>query len=129
MRKPKKFIRFSNPIPIDNKHFATIVETEEGESLDLSIPINEVGAMIEFLVSVAAVVNPVRTTSPPPYWNPIRVERSGFSFGASPSETILFHQIGGFYLAFALDTNRLRQLASDFARIARTASASDDVCH
>jgi hypothetical protein len=129
MRKPKRFIRFSSPEALsDGQHFAIVVETEDGAKLDLEIPLTEVGAIIEFLVSVASHINPDAPNRKAP-WSPIPVHGLGLAPGRSPAETLLVVRFGGFDLAFSLDSTKVKALSHDFSRTALALSASDKLSH
>ncbi len=129
MRQPKRFLRLSNPqASVDRRNLAVLVETEDGTNLDIEIPLTEVGALIEFLVAAASRVNPEAPCGQAS-WDPIPLHGLGFGAGRSPAETLLVVRFGGFDLAFALDSSRLKELAHDFAHILQTLAAPTDLSH
>lgn len=129
MRKPKRFLRFSSPeASFDGQHFAIVVETEDEASLDIEIPLTEVGAIVEFLVSVASHINPDAPHGQES-WSPIPVHGLGLAAGRSPAETLLVVRFGGFDLAFSLDSTKVKALAHDFSLTAQALSASDELSH
>ncbi len=130
MSQSKRFIRFSdNPVASPNgRHLSVGIETEDGETLNLEIPLSELGAIVSFLVSAAAYINPDATLPESP-WEPIPTRGMGFAAGRSPAETLLFVNFGSFALPFSLDSNELRRMERDFVRIARTLSAQNDLGH
>lgn len=129
-RELKRLLRFADPkVSHDGSCLAVRVETVDGSNLDLEIPLNEIGTLVQFFVSIAdhvgneAAPSPIEAPTEGVTWSPIPVRGLGFGAGRDASETILMVQLAGFQLAFSLDSSKLASLADDVARIARTLSA------
>lgn len=120
MRNPKRFITFSEPVILHGgKSFAVVVETEEGERLDLEIPLNEIGAIVEFMTSVSAFARNIPRQGEQT-WSPIPVQGIGFAAGRTPDETLLVVRLAGCDLAFSMESKKVADLGSEFFRIAQT---------
>ncbi len=124
MRSPKRFLRFSNAAAShDGKHFAVYVETDDDTVLDLEIPIEEMGDIVQFLVDVANHVDADARHEQRQY-SPIPIRGLGLATGRTPDETLLIIRLAGFELAFQLDSKHVAELGEDFGRMANTLSAS-----
>ena len=124
MRNPPRFTALSAPeLSRDGKHFAVVVETDTGENLDLEIPLDEVGAIVEFLISVAnhAEFAPHQGQQS---LSPIPIQGLGFAAGNSPEETLLVVRLVGCDLAFSLASSKVAALGNEFSRIAQALAAS-----
>jgi|GEM_PF-1916812 len=130
MRQSKRFLRFSDyPVPsADGRHFSVGIETEDGETLNLEIPLSELGAIVSFLVLATAHINPNTTLQESP-WEPIPTWGLKFAAGRSPAETLLVVHFQSFDLAFSIPTDELKRMEPDFVRILRVLSARTDVAH
>lgn len=124
MRFPKRFVRFSNAAAShDGKHFAVCVETDDDTALDLEIPIEEIGDVVQFFVEVANHVD-ADVRHEQRQYSPIPIRGLGLATSYTPDETLLIIRLAGFELAFQLDSKRVAELGKDFARMAKTLSAS-----
>jgi len=128
----KQLARLLNPaISGDGKALWLTIGTSDGDTADLAIQLNEIGHVVQFLISASNFAASLREETseakpagPTANLAPIPVKGMGFSPGRSPSETHLVVGFEGFHLALEIPNSELVKLASDFARIAATLSAS-----
>ncbi len=106
------------------------IETEDGGSFDLEMPLGQIGDLVSFFTSIADFVVRQRQDEGEPqpqmssgHWAPIPVVGVGLGTGRSPEEAILLVRLAGFELAFALDGSKVAALGDDFSRTARTLSS------
>lgn len=121
--QPKRFTSLSNPwLSTDETLLTVNVDTDEG-SIPLSIPLDAIPDIVEFLVGVAGSI------TPDPHQKdrgmvPIPVLGLGLQAGRNADETLLVVRLGGGAdLAFPLTSTQLVALADDFAQTARALSA------
>lgn len=132
MREPKQLLRWADPmISPDGENLWVRAETATGESLDLALPIAELGDTVQFFVSSAEFIvsQSVQADEPIPKglqkhdWAAIPIRGIALGVGRSPGETILMVHLSCCQLAFPVSSSDLLRLADDFARTARTLSA------
>ncbi len=133
MRSPSRLATWSDPaLSPDGKNLWVRAETEDGRSLDLEMPLDQIGDFVSFFTSVANFLvrqradqdgEPLRTATAD--WAPIPVVGVGLGAGGSPDKTILFVRLAGFELAFSLDSDKVSEVGRDFARMAHTLSSGD----
>jgi hypothetical protein len=130
-RNPEKLKRFADPmVSTDGQAIWIKVETAS-RTLDIAIPLGEIGDAVQFLVGCADFVvthsDHPADEAPPRLetmeWAPIPARGMGLGAGRSPDETMLVIQLACCQLAFPIAGDDLRRLADDFARSARTLSA------
>lgn len=114
MRKPKRFTGISNPeLSHDGENLAVIIEAAD-DSLDVEIPFNELGAIIEFLVAAANYDTQPGTR--PAAYSPIPIQGLGLAHGATPDQTLLVLRLGATDLAFSLDNTKLAELGAGLSQ-------------
>jgi hypothetical protein len=127
----RRMIRWSEPhISPDHKDLWMRLEME-GQNVDFSLPIAELGDTVQFLVTCAeAAVTESEETPEPPLtktqsqeWAPIQMRGIGFAPGRTPEETLLVVKLAGFQLAFSVASSDLAGLADGLGQTARTLSA------
>jgi len=128
MRTPKRVRAWKNPeISPDDSCLWAEIETDDGETADLEIPLSDIGQHVAFLVSSASFANAdesdeaVKKDSRP--IAVISVEGLGFSTGTSPNEAILMVRFAGQALGLSLNSNKLAEFGKDLARTAELISA------
>ncbi|MBV9516643.1 MAG: hypothetical protein JO068_00845 [Hyphomicrobiales bacterium] len=133
-RAPKRLIQLADAaISADRQWLWVRAETEDDQSLDLSIPLDQLGNTVQFLVMAAEFVvseaeedghtTPKEPEAPAHDWAPIPIRGIAFAAGGSPNETLLVVKLAGFELAFSMPSDELSRLAEDIARVAQTLSA------
>jgi len=133
IRNPHRLITLTNPtISHDGKHVAIEIHAENTDPLDIEIPLTEISTVVEFLVGISRYV---QQDTPPPSTktpenldvSPIQVNGLGFAVGQTPDEILLIVRLCGFDLAFALDSSKVAQFGTDFARTALALSANNQM--
>ena len=116
----------------DGEAVAFRIERVDGEILDVSCSLPEIGDIFNFLGSLAKDAGELRATQPQKptegynYITAIPAQGIGFQPGPGPDETMIVIRLTGFDMAFAVPNNALARLADDISRIARTLSAQQD---
>jgi hypothetical protein len=139
MRKPKKLSKFSDfSASHDGKSLAMLITTiDGGDSLDLEIPFDQIGDLIEVLVSsanhVGASIAPakqvVQLEDNKFDTSPIPVSRIGLAHGATPDKSLLVVRMAGFDLGFSLTAELAIGLARDGSQYLKTLSADPKTNH
>ena len=125
------FARFSNAFLLPDGKFRFTIDRADGESLTVSVPVEEAPHMIAFIAGIAKAANESRGLGPgtPPQVSeltPIETTGIGFAVAATNGETLLVVNMSGVALPFAMSSSGLLRLADDIERISRTLSAPTD---
>lgn len=127
----KKLLQLSEAAIMDNQQgIGFAIETHEGEKLKVCCSLAEIGDIFSFLGGIAKQAAAQDASlaenakQPSQYLAPIPAMGMGFQAGQTPDETLLVMNCFGFWVAFAVPSAGLKEVAAGFSRTAQTLSAS-----
>jgi hypothetical protein len=130
VKHPLALKQFSEAMVFDDgERVGFRVERDDGEALDVTCSLAEIGDIFFFLGSLARDAGEARYVAPPAagdahnYLTAIPAQGIGFQSGPGPNETMIVMRLTGFDVTFAVPSRGLAGMADELGRVARTLSA------